>query len=75
LRHAGIAEEQAQLDLHTVLGGVEIRVPESWTVVCQVSPMLGGVEDQTRPIVTPGQAAKRLVVSGSVLAGGVNIRN
>ena len=35
-------------------GGIEIKVPEDWTVVTRVMPLMGGVEDKTR--APPGAA-------------------
>ena len=30
-------------------GGIEIRVPENWTVSSRIVPLMAGVEDKTRP--------------------------
>jgi len=72
LRQAAI-EGEATLDVFAMWGGIEIRVPESWTVVGRVTPILGGFEDQTRP---PQQAStQRLVIRGFVIMGGVEVKN
>jgi len=71
LRQAAIATE-AVLHLSIVMGGVEIRVPRDWSVAVAASPILGGVEDKTVPPMVPG---KRLVIEGSVVMGGVEIKN
>jgi predicted membrane protein len=72
LRKAAINGE-ATIDLFCMWGGIEIRVPEDWTVESHVVPLMGGVEDKTRPI----QAATthRLTLRGVALMGGVEIRN
>jgi hypothetical protein len=54
-------------------GGIEIRVPEDWTVVSKVVPVMAGVEDKTRP--PQGATAHRLVLRGLALMGGVEIKN
>jgi len=73
LRQASIAQGEAILDVSVVFGGVEIRVPEDWKVVLRVNSILGGVEEKTRKPI--GDAAKTLVITGSVIFGGVEIRN
>jgi len=57
----------------TMWGGIEIRVPESWTVIIRATPIMGAIEDQTRPVAAAG--AHRLTVRGFVLMGGVEIKN
>ena len=72
LRHAAI-DGEAIIDLFALWGGIEIRVPDDWTVVSRVTPILGGVEDKTRP---PQTAARhRLVLRGFVVMAGVEIKN
>lgn len=73
-RYARMAEATAILHLDVVMAGVEIRVPDTWHVKCEISPVLGGVEDSTRP--TQGDsAAPELRIIGSVVLGGINVRN
>ena len=72
LRHAAI-EEEAVIDVFAICGGIEIRVPESWTVIGRVTPILGGFEDKTRP---PHEVStQRLVIRGIVIMGGVEVKN
>ena len=72
LRQASI-DGEAVIDVFALWGGIEIRVPEDWTVVSRVMPILGGVEDKTRPPQTA--AGKRLVVRGFVVMAGVEMKN
>jgi len=72
LRHAAI-DGEAIIDVFALWGGIEIRVPDDWTVVSRVTPILGGVDDKTRP---PQMAARhRLVLRGFVVMAGVEIKN
>lgn len=72
LRHAEINGE-ATLELFVVCGGMEITVPDDWTVVSRVTPILGGLEDKTRP---PRAATQhRLVLRGIVVMGGIEVKN
>lgn len=74
LRHARLAEGGATLHLNVVAAGVDIQIPDHWLVISDLSVTLGGVDDTTRP--THGDpVAPRLRLEGSVLLGGVSIRN
>jgi hypothetical protein len=74
LRQASIAQgTEATIEVFAFWGGIEIQVPEDWTVVTRVMPLMGGVEDKTR--VLPGAYEKRLVVRGIVVMGGAGIKN
>ena len=72
LRQAAI-NGAAMIDVFAVWGGIEIRVPEDWTVIFHVTPLLGGVEDKTRPSL--GSAEHRLTVRGVVVMGSVEVKN
>ena len=74
LRYARLAPEGALLDVRIVMGGVDIRVPDTWRVLCDVTPLLGGADDSTRS--TQGStSAPVLRVVGSVTLGGLSIHN
>ena len=79
LRHASIAPgTEAVIEVFAFWGGIEIKVPEDWTVVPRVFPLMGGVDDRTRaPLTLPDKPLqeKRLVVRGIVVMGGVGIKN
>ncbi len=73
LRGASMAEgSEAVLDVFALWGGIDVLVPESWTVVVNGTPILAGFEDQTQAPSTP---AGRLVITGFALMGGVEIKN
>jgi hypothetical protein len=74
LRYARLDPGGALLDVRIVMGGVDIRVPDTWQVKCDVTPLLGGADDVTRS--TQGSTgAPVLRVIGSVTLGGLSIRN
>ena len=56
-----------------MMGGFEIRVPETWNVIVELIPFMGGYEDKTRHPADP--SAPRLRVRGFVMMGGVEIKN
>jgi len=72
LRQASI-EGDAVIDVFAMWGGIEIKVPENWSVSGRVTPLLGGYEDKTRH-VSDG-TNQRLLVRGVVIMGGVEIKN
>ena len=74
LSKAKLAGKEARLDVFAWWGGGEIRVPEEWNVSVQVLPILGGTGDKTRH-PAPGTEAGTLVVTGTVVMGGVEIKN
>lgn len=73
LRQAVIRGDEAVISIFAFWGGVEMRVPENWTVVLQGVPILGGFSDETRGNASPG--TKRLVITGTAIMGGVEVKN
>jgi len=74
LRQAELHPDGAVLVVRVLMGGIDIRVPDTWQVQCHVTPLLGGAEDSTRS--TQGvSSAPRLLVKGNVTLGGVSIQN
>ncbi len=71
LTSASIAKE-AVIDALAFWGGIEIRVPRDWKVIGRVAEILGGYEDKT---AGAPENAPRLVVRGSAIMGGIEVRN
>ena len=72
LTGADITQGPAVIDLFVLWGGVEIYVPEHWEIVGEVNPIMAGFEVKTRGAADP---AKRLIVRGMVLMGGVEVKD
>lgn len=72
LRQAAINGD-ATLDVFAMWGGIEIRVPEDWTVISRVTPVLGGFDDKTRP--PQGLSTHRLTIRGVAIMGGIEVKN
>ena len=72
LRDAVMERPEAVLDVSTVMGGVKIRVPETWTVVSRVNTVMGGFKDETR---RPRNEEHRLIVKGTIVMGGMKVSN
>ena len=73
LRRATMVGEEAVIDVLALMGGIDILVPEDWTIDAKVLPVMGGLGDKTHPVrsATP----KRLVIRGLALMGGVDVKN
>jgi len=72
LREASILDTEATIEVFVWAGGVEIFVPEGWSIISKVVPIMGGFEDQTK---RSGEYSKRLVIRGLVLMGGIEVKN
>jgi hypothetical protein len=72
MREAIPAGGQAVIDVFAVMGGLEIRVPDSWVVEVRATPVLGSIRD-TRPPASV--AGPRLIVRGMVFLGGVEFKS
>jgi len=64
---------EAIIDVTAVMGGYEIKIPESWNAVVEIVPFMGGYEDKTHH--PSDLSAPRLRVRGFVMMGGIEIRN
>jgi hypothetical protein len=63
----------AVIDVLAFWGGIEIHVPNDWIIESHVTPILGGFSNRaTNP--TEGEGP-RLILRGSAIMGGIEIRN
>jgi len=72
LRRAKMEGDRAVINVFAMMGGVGIRIPDDWTVDSRVMTILGGVDDKTRP---PEEPTKTLVIQGTVICGGIEIKD
>lgn len=73
LSSASLASGEAIIDVLALWGGIDIKVPEDWTVVLNGMPIMGAFEDKRR--LGSSDPAKRLIIRGVVIMGGVEIKN
>jgi predicted membrane protein len=71
LTQADMENGAAELEIITIMGGVEIKVPEGWEVTGNMLPVMGGADIRTK--AAPG--GRKLVVNGVVIMGGVDIKS
>lgn len=68
-----MAGDSATVDVFAFMGGVEILVPSDWNVVLKVGSFMGACVDKRRPSTLP--STKQLIIRGSSIMGGVEIKN
>ena len=75
LRDAEMEGDTAVLEIRTVMGRAEVRVPEHWTVAPDLGPGLGGSSSirASRPEADPG--APVLILRGPMVFGSVEVGN
>jgi len=71
-REVAMKENEANLDVFAVMGGVTLMVPPDWIVESRLTPLLGGYDDKTHP---PKESTKRLIIRGTVAMGGVEVKS
>jgi hypothetical protein len=63
----------AYLDVVAFWGGIEIKVPPTWTVDARVVALMGAFENKVETPVTPAPDGPRLVLRGHAIMGAVII--
>lgn len=76
LRNASMTTDEARIHVDVIFGEAEVRVPETWNVISRAAVVFGGVDDKTiHPRPDPAVKTPRLVITGSVVFGGITLRN
>lgn len=75
LRGAGIAGDSATIEVFTLFGGVEFKVPPEWSVVLNGTPILGVFTNSAQLPVGGSTPAKTLILRGAAIMGGVEVKN
>lgn len=63
------------LDVVQAFGGVKLIVPSNWEVKSDITTILGGIEDKRTPPAGGSAANKKLVLTGTCIFGGVDIKS
>ncbi len=75
LRSAEIDGNLAVLEATCVMGGIEIRVPPHWNVTVKGTPILGGIDDETRKYRDENVIGPTLIIDATVVLGGIEIKS
>lgn len=70
LRDAQLAPD-ARLTLHTLFGGIAIRIPAGWRVESNVKALAGGID--IRAVDAEDPSAPTLTIDGLALLGGIAV--
>lgn len=74
LRQAVMEGNQVRLDVFILFGGGELRVPEGWDVRVLASAIAGGIENKASALLTGTDERPCLVITGTVIFGGIEIK-
>jgi hypothetical protein len=75
LRGAGMAADSVILKISAVFAGVEIRVPETWSVVIQGDGVFGTLTDKTVQPNPQTPGLKRLFIKGAAVFSSIEVKN
>jgi hypothetical protein len=75
LRQAGMRGDSAALDINCIFGGVELKIPTNWIAISQVGAIFGGIGNHSAQPRADAPGVKRLYIKGSVVFGGVELKN
>jgi predicted membrane protein len=65
----------AILELINIFGGTKLILPSNWTVKSDAAIIFGGIEDKRSVTPAADGSEKILLLKGTVMFGGVDIRN
>ena len=65
----------ATLELITIFGGTKLIIPSNWTVKSQAAVIFGSIEDKRSVTPATDGTEKVLLLKGTVMFGGVDIKN
>jgi predicted membrane protein len=65
----------AVIELTTIFGGTKLLVPSNWSVKSEAVTIFGGIEDKRRMQATTEISDKTLLIRGTVIFGGIDIKS
>lgn len=76
LRQADIEGDSATIEATSIMGGGEIKVPDTWLISLDGIGLLGAYVDETHQLpASDGKPQKHLIVKGTACLGGVVVKN
>jgi hypothetical protein len=73
LRQATITAHEVHIHARTIMGNVDVLVPEGVEVDVRANPTIGKLKHETGQAVVPG--APRIVITGGTLFGDIKVRH
>lgn len=74
LRRTNLPVGETRLDINAVFGGITVFVPADWFVETHLDSVFGGFQDNRMP-KEPLDSTKKLIITGSCVFGGGELRN
>jgi len=65
----------AIIELTTVFGGTKLIIPSNWSIKSDAVIIFGGIEDKRKMQTLSENAEKTLVLKGTVIFGGIDIKS
>ena len=65
----------AIIDLTTIFGGTKLLIPSNWSVKSEAVTIFGGIEDKRRMQAAVDIPQKTLLLRGTVIFGGIDIKS
>lgn len=63
------------LEITTIFGGTKLIIPSDWEIKSEAVMIFGGIEDKRRMQTITGEPTKTLILKGTVLFGGIEIKS
>ena len=73
LSEATFESEELHISVNCIFGGVDLTVPDGTEVISHVAAVFGGADTHRLAAPTPGMP--RIIITGFVLFGGLDVRN
>lgn len=67
--------DKVYLDINCIMGGIELYIPTNWVLVNEATTIMGGVDDTRMIVQNTDEHKKFLVLRGTILMGGIEIRS
>ncbi|MET0572397.1 MAG: LiaF domain-containing protein [Pedobacter agri] len=67
--------DSVSIDVTAVFGGIKLIVPPNWAIKSNVTAIFGSVEDKRGHMLPVDQMQKTLILDGTVLFGGIEIKS
>jgi predicted membrane protein len=65
----------AEVEITAIFGGATLVIPSNWAVRSEVVTIFGGINDKRKNITMPDTKAKSLVLKGTVIFGGIELKS
>jgi hypothetical protein len=75
LRGSTMLSDSAVVEVFVMMGGAVFRIPESWNVILNVTPVIGGTDCKARAHSPAEGPLRTLTINGFILMGGVEVKN